>query len=268
MLDLLFGYDSKFISWLNMLLPALHTCYIKTSPDYHPHIGSSGSYSRKYRHSEIADPQGEPMDELAAFVRTQPTKKFSKDCILTYQGELPTALYAIRSGYVKIYDISSDGNEQFLGLAGKYDFVPSEILFSHLRAAQFFYAAFTPVEVYRVNRDEFMDRVRHSPAALYKIVEAVTEKYHNQMHHLTAVQKPKAREKIIYVLHFLATHFTEGAATANHVPLPLTQQDIANLVGVTRETAAHELKQLKSEGYIAYNKTAFYIDDKLANLIS
>jgi CRP/FNR family cyclic AMP-dependent transcriptional regulator len=209
------------------------------------------------------------MDELAAFVRSQPVKKFTKDCILTYQGELPTALYAIRSGYVKIYDISSDGNEQFLGLAGKHDFIPSEILFSNLRAAQFFYAAYTPVEVYKVDRVEFVDRVRRDAEALYKIVETITEKYHNQMHHLTAVQKPKAREKIIYVLHFLATHFMEGTSVAaNQVPLPLTQQDIANLVGVTRETAAHELKALKNEGYIEYSKTAFYIDDKLANLIA
>lgn len=209
------------------------------------------------------------MDELAAFIRTQPIKKFPKDCILTYQGELPRALYAVKSGYVKIYDISMDGNEQFLGLAGKYDFIPSEILFSEPRAAQFFYAAFTPVEVFAVNQVEFHRRIRNNSDALYQIVQAITAKYHGQLRHLTAVQKPKAREKIIYVLHFLATHFIDAITLDTRpVPLPLTQQDIANLVGVTRETAAHELKLLKGQGYIAYNKTEFYIDAKLANLIA
>jgi CRP-like cAMP-binding protein len=209
------------------------------------------------------------MDELAVYVRTQPIRKFTKDCILVYQGELPTTLYAIRSGYVKIYDISPDGNEQFLGLAGKYDFIPSELLFSNLRAAQFFYAAFTSVEVYVVNRTEFLQQVRRNTEALYHIVQTITEKYHGQLRHLTAVQKPKAREKIVYVLHFLASHFIDGVTLAvNPVPLPLTQQDIANLVGVTRETAAHELKLLKNEGYITYDKSTFYIHEKLTSLIA
>lgn len=209
------------------------------------------------------------MDEVADFIRAQRVKKFTKDSILVYQGELTSTLYAIKSGYVKIYDISFDGNEQFLGLAGKFDFIPSEILFSNLRAAQFFYAAFTPVEVYVVNRQQFLTRVRSDTEALYRIVEVVTEKYHEQMRHLTAVQKPKAREKIVYVLHFLASHFIEEMEdVARQVPMPLTQQDIANLVGVTRETAAHELKILKNEGYITYNKTAFYINDKLTSLIA
>ncbi len=209
------------------------------------------------------------MDELATFIRSQPIRRFPKDCILTYQGELPRSLYAVRSGYVKIYDLSMDGNEQFLGLAGKYDFIPSEILFSEPRAAQFFYAAFTPVEVYAVDQAEFNKLVRHNPDALYQIIQAVTAKYHDQLRHLTAVQKPKAREKIVYVLHFLATHFIDAITLDTQpVPLPLTQQDIANLVGVTRETAAHELKLLKSQGDIAYSKTGFYIDAKLANLIA
>jgi CRP-like cAMP-binding protein len=211
------------------------------------------------------------MDEIAAFIRTQPIRKFSKDAILTYQGELPRSLYAIRSGYVKIYDLSSDGNEQFLGLAGKFDFVPSEILFTDLQVAQFFYAAFTPAEVYVVNRREFIERIRTNSDALYQIAQTVTAKYHDQLRHLTAVQKPKAREKIIYVLYYLGSlSFDDIRATGagRPVPLPLTQQDIANLVGVTRETAAHELKALKNEGYISYDKTDFYINATLAGLIS
>jgi CRP-like cAMP-binding protein len=208
------------------------------------------------------------MDELIDYVRSQPIRKFPKECILVYQGELPTTLYAIRSGYVKIYDISSDGSEQLLGLVGKQDFIPSELLFSTLQAAQFFYAAFTPVEVYAVNRREFIERVRKDSDTLYHMVQQLIAKYHGQLRHLTAVQKPKAREKIVYVLHFLASHFLEGPTLSRTaVPLPLTQQDIANLVGVTRETAAHELKQLKNEGYITYNKSSFYINEKLGNLI-
>jgi CRP-like cAMP-binding protein len=210
-----------------------------------------------------------PMDEVAAFVRSHPIKKFGKDSIIVYQGEVPDALYAIRSGYVKIYDLSADGSEQLLGLAGKYDFIPSEVLFSSLTASQFFYGAFTPVELYAVDKRQFMERLRGDSAALYTVVQTVTEKYHSLLRHLAAVQKPKAREKIIHVLQFLAAHFLGGqsAGTSSSIALPFTQQDIANLVGVTRETAAHELKLLKNEGYITYSKHSFTISERFANLV-
>jgi CRP/FNR family transcriptional regulator len=208
------------------------------------------------------------MDDIAAFVRKQPVKRFGKDNIIVYQGELPDALYAIRSGYVKIYDISGDGSEQLLGLAGKYDFIPSEVLFSGLKAAQFFYAAFTPVEVYAVDKRKFMEQLRGNNEALYAIVQTVTEKYHSSLRHLAAVQKPKAREKIVHVLHFLAAQFLVSQnSDILSGSLPFTQQDIANLVGVTRETAAHELKLLKNEGYITYSKNSFSVSDRLVSLI-
>jgi len=210
------------------------------------------------------------MDELAEFVRSQPTRRFSKDSILIYQGEVPRGFYAIRSGFVKIYDLSLDGNEQVVGLSGKYDFIPSELLFSKDIVAQFFYAAFTPVEVYIINRDELAARINGNADALYEIARTISKQYGGLRRHLTAVQKPRAREKIVYVLHFLAQYFVAAQVqeqSAQRVAIPLTQQDIANLVGITRETAAHELKQLKNEGHINYDKSAFVIRDSLENLI-
>ncbi len=209
------------------------------------------------------------MDEIAAFVQSQPIRKFSKDSIMVYQGEVPRSLYAIRTGFVKVYDLSSDGNEQLVGLAGKFDFIPSELLFSRDIAAQFFYAAFTPVEVYVVDKVELDQRIRANPEALYSIVQTVSAKYHGLRHHLTAVQKPRAREKIVYVLYFLALYFVDGKQqNLQKVAIPLTQQDIANLVGITRETAAHELIHLRNEGFISYNKSAFFIRDTLESLIA
>lgn len=223
------------------------------------------------------------MDEIATFVRMQPTRTFTKDSILVYQGELPHALYVIRSGFVKMFDLSADGSEQMVGLAGKTDLIPSELLFLQRTAAQFFYSAFTTVEVHVVDRLEFITRVRNDSDALFRIAQVVSEKYLSLRRHLTAVQKPRAREKIVHVLHFLASYFADDTTAAGQaqtmsvsrwqsekphkVSIPLTQQDIANLVGITRETAAHELKQLKAEGYISYSKAVFFINRSLEQLI-
>jgi len=211
------------------------------------------------------------MEEVETFIRSQPTRKFTKDNILIYQGEVPRGLYAIRSGYVKVYDLSDDGNEQVVGLSGKFDFLPSELLFSKEIVAQYFYAAFTPVEVYVVDRDKLAQRINRDADVLYRIAQTINNQYSGLRRHLTAVQKPKAREKIIYLLHFLSSYFADNenlSGPQQRVAIPLTQQDIANLVGVTRETAAHELKQLKNAGFIDYDKSVFAVNETLEQLIS
>lgn len=214
------------------------------------------------------------MDEMTVFVQKQPLVKFAKDTTLVYQGEVSQKLYAIRSGYVKIYDLSVEGNEQLLGLACKYDFLPSEALFVPGKpVAKFFYSAFTPVEAYVVDRQEFLDRIRHNTEALYQIAVTLHTKYSGLMQHLNAVQRLKARDKIVYVLYFLANDYMkeallDGAPGGRQIGIPLTQQDIANLVGVTRETAAHELQRLKQEGLISYNRSTFMVHERLVNLVN
>jgi CRP-like cAMP-binding protein len=42
--------------------------------------------------------------------------------------------------------------------------------------------------------------------------------------------------------------------------LRLSHQDIAEMVGITRETAAVELHKLKQKGYIDYQRFTYFVD--------
>jgi CRP-like cAMP-binding protein len=72
------------------------------------------------------------------------------------------------------------------------------------------------------------------------------------------------------MLNILAKRFgkeNEGG-DKSEIIVPLTQQDIANLLGLTRETVATELKKLKDKGYVYYDKWQFVVHtDKLSELM-
>jgi DNA-binding transcriptional regulator LsrR (DeoR family) len=52
------------------------------------------------------------------------------------------------------------------------------------------------------------------------------------------------------------------------VSLPLTQQDLANFMGLTRETTGIELKRLEKSGVISYNRQNYIVrTDKLNELL-
>lgn len=204
-----------------------------------------------------------------AFIRSQPAKKFAKNSIMIYQGEAPTALFAIRSGFVKIHDVSTQGTDETVWFAKKYDFIPLDWLFGKNQAAPFFYTAFTDTEAYVVSKAAFLDFVKDRNDVLLAIIDAIVDKQAALLRHLNAVQKSKASEKVLYTLQFIASRYSADERQEDpDVTLPLTHQDIADLVGLTRETTAIELKRLKDDGIIDYSSTSFLIyTDKLADLL-
>jgi CRP/FNR family cyclic AMP-dependent transcriptional regulator len=213
---------------------------------------------------------GKVMQKLDEFIQRYPLRKFDKDQLLLVQDERPRDIFYVKSGFIKGYDINIDGIEQHIWLGSKGDIIPYEWLFSAVPSTQLFYSAFTYLEVYVVNRQELLDFFEQHPDVMMHIAKDIAMKLSELTEKLTATEKPKASEKIVYMLNILAKRFgTENAeGDKSKITVPLTQQDIANLLGLTRETVATELKKLKDKDFVYYDKWQFVVHtDKLAELM-
>lgn len=208
------------------------------------------------------------MERAAAYIRTQPSRHFEQGEILIYQDEAPSKLFALRSGFVKVHSISESGDERIVWMAKKYDFIPLDLLFDKAPTSSYFYTAFTDLDAFVVDRQDFMDFVRDDQDALLGIVESLAEKYTGLLKHLNALQQSKAKGKLLQTLEFIASRFNESEYGDKYdLTLPLTHQDIANLAGISRETASVELKLLKEQSLIDYTPSSFVVyTDKIAAL--
>lgn len=205
--------------------------------------------------------------DIASFIRAQPTKTFEKNEVLLQQGDKPQVIYAIRSGLIKISDISADGYEQMLWLAKKYDVVPLEWIFDASKTSPFFYTAHTKVEVFIVSKEAFLEHINKDAVVLSEINKMISIKQRQLLEHISATLKPKARDKITHMLYHIGLRFYENGKTPD-TTIQLTHQNIANLVGITRETASLELLHLKKEGYIDYGKQGVTIHtEKLSEIV-
>lgn len=210
------------------------------------------------------------MDEARAFIMQFPLKHFAKGETFIYQGAEIDSLYAVRSGFIKIHDSSPTGDEQLVWIAKKYDFVPLEWLFSDIKVSRFYYTAFTDLKAYAVNKAAFLIYIQEHPEIMPDIVRAVSDKCNDAMLLINAIQKPRVREKLIYTLSFISSRLVDLSTQVEErsVTVPLTQQDLADLSGMTRATAAVELKKLKDEGCINYDKSSLVINlHKLEELL-
>ena len=86
-----------------------------------------------------------------------------------------------------------------------------------------------------------------------------------------ALEQSRASEKVIRTLLYLCERFGVSYKRTNKttLKLPLTQQDIANFIGITRETTSHELKKLEKIKAIKLTRKHYVVNiEKLNELLT
>lgn len=209
------------------------------------------------------------MNSLQSFLSTCRILRFSKGEIILVQDEIPATGFVIKEGVVKTYNLTSQGEEKPISFDVEDEVFPVAWVFSKLRGAQYFYEAFTDCEVYCIQREAFIDFLQQNPKPLFDLFSDFVGHNLNHQMRINALEQSKASSKVLHTIHFLALRFGTDIKENNvRIPLPLTQQDLANYMGLTRETTSVELKKLQTKGIINYRNQMYTVrTDKLNDLL-
>ncbi|HSX43982.1 MAG TPA: Crp/Fnr family transcriptional regulator [Candidatus Saccharimonadales bacterium] len=205
------------------------------------------------------------MDHFKSLLNEYPVKSFSKGEIILYQGEVPEVAFAVKSGLVRAYDISSDGSEKPIAFKKALEIFPTAWLFKKSPATLYFYEAYTDVQVHALPREEFWRLITNDKLLVHKLLDDYVTISVAKSLRINALQYSKAADKMIHILEYLMVMYGRELKNGKVViELPIIQQELANLLGITRETAVIQLSKLKQEGIltqshrkIIINKTRF-----------
>lgn len=199
------------------------------------------------------------MDILEHFFSQYPTRSFLKGEIILSEGEEPSAGYIVRSGFVKVYDIDASGTERPVVFDVRNEMFPIGWIFGKISKAVYFYEAFTDLTVCVIDRDEFIAAIKKDPSVMFALYDYYVKRHLDLQLRIEGLEQSRAQSKILYTLKFLCSRFGQAAGGNNiEIHLPLTQQNIADFLGITRETAAIELKKLQNRKIISHH-TAYYL---------
>lgn len=188
-------------------------------------------------------------------------KSFRQGSILIYQGEIPPSLYIVKSGIVKLYNITDAGDERIVMFKLPGDIFPTTWTFSRANSAYYYYEAQTDGEMYVVPRDSFNQFLEKNPKAYKIIAQHFLGNYAGALMRITALEQPKATDKVLHTLYYLVQFYgRETRPGMVQIEMQLTQQMIADLIGLTRETTAAELVKLKKMGVLKYKSRSYTID--------
>ena len=120
---------------------------------------------------------------------------------------------------------------------------------------RWFYAALTDCELYITTHNELKAAFLKDPGYAMVLTNWFSQEVHELLVRLGSLGKTSARSKVIAALKFLAVCLSEPTRGAwRCVTFPVTHQLIADLTGITRESAALSMKQIQDEGLIKYPK--------------
>jgi len=208
------------------------------------------------------------MNERRSFYRNNPTIKFSKNQVIYLCEETPNNLYCIKSGVIEECNYSSDGNRQLIVFEIIGDVFPKCVAFAKTSKTLFEYRAFTDCELYIIKYDDFQSQLAYNIDFAKKMLDRLAGLIVGSSLRIDALEKPNAEIKIIYMFRYFCLLY--GSSRWNgfvRIEVPLTQQDLAELTGLTRETINIEINRLTKMKIISCSHKYYTVDTTYLNKI-
>jgi CRP-like cAMP-binding protein len=209
------------------------------------------------------------LDRIAEYFDEFPSEQFEKGTVILHQDMTPQTAYAVKSGVVKIYNLTAHGEEKLIGFATHNDVIPFGWAMGVAKKSQYYYQAFSDCIVMRIPKAEYEAFLKSHPDILYETLQkSVRDSVQYQLR-INALGQSKAADKVLNTIHYLSLCFGQDLQPdVVEIPMPLTQQDIANCVGMTRETTTTELRKLIAKKVVSHQGQSYIVDtDKLDHLI-
>lgn len=184
---------------------------------------------------------------------------FEKGQTVLLKGEMPKGTYVIDSGIIKTYSITSSGEERIISIDAPGEDIPIGLTVGLIDTCEYFYEAYTRCTIRVVPKDEYLQHLLSNQESLVRRHYRITKILITNLQHIEALEQSKAAEKVAMTLLYLAEALGSTFPNKAVRKLTITQQEIANSLGLTRETAGHVLKKLEVSKVLAKSRNTYIL---------
>jgi CRP/FNR family transcriptional regulator len=175
--------------------------------------------------------------------------------------EEPEGVYLIKDGFVKAYSISHAGHRNLLLVHKVGQFMPLPWALDGASTTDLFYEAMTNVEVLRVDKDKLRAAMGNNTWLSREVLSQTVDMISICTQRIQTLEYRTARKRIIAELIYIAGRFGEKHDKEIIINAPITHQDIADSINMSRETASRALELLFEEGLVGQKEHLFTVKD-------
>jgi len=189
-------------------------------------------------------------------------RSYNAGHVLLFEEDNAPMLFVVENGWAAALRNLADGAEQILDL-----FIPGQII--GLREVNsdesvLTYRALTDLDVRLVRKSDMQDLVKGCPSVGALIFRAITREESWLLDRITALAQRDAAQRLVHLLLELADRILMDSdeVTGNDFQMPLTQEQLGSIVGITPVHVSRTLKKLKEEGLVSFDTGTVRILDR------
>lgn len=200
-----------------------------------------------------------PDEVLEEIGRSAPMVTAARGRVFVDPSEPRQVLYLLKQGKVRLYRISPEGKQFTVALLGDGNIFGETGTFStgtHDAYAE----ALEDSIICVLHRDDAQRLLERYPRLALRLLEVVSGRLREAEELMSHMAMGDARSRVLYLLHKLSLSF--GAQPEDgwvRITIPLTHQEIANMVGATRETVSVTLSGLERDELVRGGRREIWV---------
>jgi CRP/FNR family cyclic AMP-dependent transcriptional regulator len=200
-------------------------------------------------------------ESLQAISGTLRSRRFRRGEVLFHEGDPGDALFIVTSGAVKVVVPSEEGEEAILATLRRGDFLGELALLDGApRSASAI--ALEPTEVLTLPRSQFRTLVASQPAIRDALLAALAGELRRLTTHVAELHFLDLTGRLAARLARLAAEHGERLPNGSiRLDAPLTQSDLAAMIGATRQSVNKLLGEFEADGLLRIERDSILVPD-------
>lgn len=187
-------------------------------------------------------------------------RKYGKGRIIIMEGEPGEAFFYIRSGLIKIYKVSKDGREHILHILNEGHIFAEVTLFNRT-----VYPATAEViedsEIGIIKNADLEKVIMENPESALQLIKYLNKRLVEAHMKIRNLALYDTYGRTAQALAKLAEDYGKRTSKGIELDLAISRQELANIVGTTRETVIRVLAALKKEHSVDIDRNSITILD-------
>jgi len=205
-----------------------------------------------------------PTTALQAFEQMKYATAYPKGAVLFVEGQAPRGIFVLCKGRVKLSICSTDGKTLILKIAESGEVLGLSATLSG-KPYELTAETIDPCQINFVKREDFMRFLRDHSEACLRVAEQLSDKYNSACREIRSLGlSHSAAEKLAKLLLEWTNKNGEANKTEPRIKLALTHEEIAQMIGTSRETVTRLFAELKKKQVVQSKGSTLVIKNKAA----
>ena len=182
--------------------------------------------------------------------------------------DAPDRIHIIKAGRVRVYRMSPDGKQLTLDIFEKGTILGDMSLLGQDRISEAYAEAIDDGVICTITPDELRRLIERYPVIGVNVIRHLSRRLQAAEREVEAMAYQRVDQRLARRLLDLGQRFGVLGAAGTRIETRLTQQELAEMVGTTRETLAHTLADFRRRGLLdtAHHQVIIRDAERLAEI--